>query len=136
MENTKVIELARQLGHALQEDERYLEYIKAKQANDENMELQELIGNFNLKRIAINNAVNEENQDEEKVAKLNQELREIYTRIMDNQTMQKYNAAKTEMESLVNHINTIINMCANGENPDTVDPSACTGSCSTCGGCH
>lgn len=136
MENTKVIELARQLGHALQEDERYLEYIKARQANDEDTELQELIGNFNLKRIAVNNAANEEKQDEEKIAKLNQELREVYTRIMNNQTMQKYNAAKTDMENLVNHINTIINMCANGENPDTVDPSACTGSCSTCGGCH
>ena len=33
MDNTRVIEIARQLGHALQEDERYLAYVEAKQAN-------------------------------------------------------------------------------------------------------
>ena len=41
------------------------------------------------------------------------------------------------MEICVDWINTILVMCVNGEDPDTCDPApSCTGSCSTCGGCH
>ena len=41
-------------------------------------------------------------------------------------------------ENLVNYIDAIINTAMNGGDPMTVqEPSAsCTGSCSTCGGCH
>ena len=44
------IQAVRELGKAIQEDERYIEYAKAKKANDEDTELQNLIGEFNLIR--------------------------------------------------------------------------------------
>ena len=38
---------------------------------------------------------------------------------------------------MLNEINTLISMCVDGEDPETCDiSSSCTGSCSTCGGCH
>ena len=53
-------------------------------------------------------------------------------------TLTAYNEAKRECENLVNYIDAIINTAMNGGDPMTVqEPSAsCTGSCSTCGGCH
>ena len=45
-----VIEITRQLGKAIQADERYIDYVNAKSRNDEDKELQELIGEFNLIR--------------------------------------------------------------------------------------
>ena len=53
-------------------------------------------------------------------------------------SMTAYNEAKRECENLVNYIDAIINTAMNGGDPMTVqEPSAsCTGSCSTCGGCH
>ena len=75
-------------------------------------------------------------KDDEKLKRLNQEMREVYDKIMADETMMEYNRAKSEMESLINHVSAIINMSANGENPDTVEPSACTGSCESCSGCH
>ena len=50
-----MIELARELGRKLQNDERYLAFEAARVASDEDQELQDLIGEFNLKRMAINN---------------------------------------------------------------------------------
>ena len=50
-----IIEAARNLGAAIQQDERYKKYIEAKKANDADEELQELIGEFNLARMSVDN---------------------------------------------------------------------------------
>ncbi len=62
----------------------------------------------------------------------------LYGQIMANEGMVAYNEAKRDCENLVNYIDAIINTAMNGGDPMTVqEPSAsCTGSCSTCGGCH
>ena len=72
------IQAVRELGKAIQEDERYIEYAKAKKANDEDTELQNLIGEFNLIRqnAAMEYNKPEEEQDKEKLQKLNAAARE------------------------------------------------------------
>ena len=134
----KVIMMARELGAALQEDGIYTDYLIAKQECDSDKALQENIGKFNLKRIAINAQVTkpEPERDKDKLAQLNIELQEIYNEIMSNQNMTRYNEAKNELDSLLNHVIQIINLSANGDDPATADPGGCTGSCVTCGGCH
>lgn len=61
-----MIELARDFGRELQKDERYLAFDAARVASDADEELQALIGEFNLKRMAINNEAQKDEQDEEK----------------------------------------------------------------------
>jgi hypothetical protein len=46
-----IIEQARAIGKAIQKDERYLKTQLALQAADEDKELQDLIGQYNLKRM-------------------------------------------------------------------------------------
>ena len=48
-----VIELARELGKAIQQDERFLAMQIARQNSDNDDELQQLIGEFNLKRMPL-----------------------------------------------------------------------------------
>ena len=68
---------------------------------------------------------------------MNNELRELYQQVMSNVNMAAYNEAKNGMDMLMNQINAILVMSVNGEDPETCDPAtSCTGSCSTCGGCH
>ena len=132
-----MIELARDFGRELQKDERYLAFNAARVASDEDEELQALIGEFNLKRMAINNEAQKEEQDEEKVRTLNEELRAAYNRIMANEIMVRYNETKQELDLFVQRLLTIISMCAEGEDPATADYNpSCTHDCSTCGGCH
>ncbi len=132
------IEAARKLGAAMQADEAYIKYIEAVKSNDENEELQKIISEFNLKRMNLDAEISkdEKEKSEEKIKTLNEELRAIYNEIMQNPAMVEFNSAKAGMDKLLQDINSIIMMCAQGADPETCEISNCTGSCSTCGGCH
>lgn len=133
-----VITAARELGKAIQADERYIAYNAAKLANDNDEELQNLIGEFNLKRqqLGLEMSKGAEEKDEAKIEEANKEMQRLYTLIMQNEHMADFTMAKQGMDKLVNDINAIIGMCCDGEDPDTCEISSCTGSCATCGGCH
>ncbi len=132
-----VIQLTRELGKAIQADERYADYIRARVANDNDTELQNLIEQFNRGRASLNNEVSKSARDEEKIESLKNSVGELYSKIMSNEHMTAYNDAKSEMDNLLRQITTIINMSANGEDPDTCDMNyGCTGNCASCGGCH
>lgn len=132
------IKAARELGKAIQADERYIAYNEAKIANDNDEELQKLIGDFNLKRqqVALEMSKAEADQDKEKLDAANKEMQRLYTLVMQNEHMADFTMAKQGMDKLLQDINMIIGMCCDGEDPDTCEISSCTGSCSTCGGCH
>ena len=132
-----VIEATRALGAEIQKDERFIRYAKAKLANDNDAQLQNQIGEFNTIRMNLDREMNAENQDEAKIRELNEKLREIYTAVMSSKSMLDYNTAKAELDEMLNDINSIIMQCVEGEDPMTAEPqTACTGSCSTCGGWH
>ena len=134
-----MIELAREIGRELQKDESYLNMQLARQASDEDQALQDAIGEFNLKRMAINNEAQKEDRSEDLLRQYNNELRTIYAEIMQNPNMAAYTAAKNELDALVQRVTTVITMSADGEDPDTCDCESCgcSGNCSSCGGgCH
>lgn len=133
-----VIELTRELGKAIQQDERYIAMQIARQNSDNDEELQELIGQFNLKRMSINNEAAKDNRDEAKLKQLNDELREIYSKVMQNKNMVAYNEAKELMDNMLKRVNAILSISADGGDPDLADltEDACGGSCSSCAGCH
>ena len=62
-----IIELARELGAKIQEDERYLNLKIASQVNDSDENLQTLINEFNLKRINVSNELSKSTHDDEKI---------------------------------------------------------------------
>ena len=98
--------------------------------------LQELIRAFNLKRAQINAEAQKDNRDEETLQVMNREFRGLYGEIMANDSMMAYNEAKQDFDVLLKQITAIIGLCADGEDPDTCDyEAACSGDCSTCGGC-
>lgn len=129
--------MAREIGKEIQNDETYIKMRTAQQISEEDEELQKLVGEFNLKRMAISNEASKADRSEEKLQELNKEMRGIYSQIMQNENMAVYTAAKQEMDLKLQRVIAIINNSAQGENPETTDYSpSCTGSCETCGGCH
>ena len=134
-----VIDLFKKAAAALQTDARYLALDAARKANDADEALQNMIGEFNLKRMAINNEAQKEDRSEDLLRQYNNELRTIYAEIMQNPNMAAYTAAKNELDALVQRVTTVITMSADGEDPDTCDCESCgcSGNCSSCGGgCH
>ncbi len=133
-----IIEQARALGAALQEDERYKKFDEAAKLNDTDTDIQNKIGEFNLMRAELNQEMAKPDKDGEKMTKLDNDLRALYDEIMNMPSMIAFNEAKEELDKLLSSINYIITCAANGEDPMTCPDEAphCSGSCSSCGGCH
>lgn len=134
----EIIELARSIGKKIQDDERFIQLQIAKQQMENDEVLQGVIGEFNLKKMSINNEAMKKDVDSSKIQKLNEELQESYKYIMTNENMMQFNEKKAELDGLLRRIFTIITRSAEGEDPDVVDyeESTCSGSCESCGGCH
>lgn len=132
-----IIEKARELGKLIQQEESYIALQKAQADADADMDLQNLIGDFNIKRMSINNEASKKDKDSEKLALLNSQMREDYSKIMSNKNMIAYNEAKDAFDMVANRVLAIVQQSAEGADPETADysTSSCSGSCSTCGGC-
>lgn len=136
---SNVIEKARELGKALQEDPRYNAYVMAKAANDCDVQLQEMIMKFNETRNALNAEMGKQDKSTEEITRLDSELRALYDSVMSNEHMAAFDKAKADMDEVLESINYIVTAAANGQDPLTCPetaPHSCTGSCGTCGGCH
>ena len=132
-----IIKLTRDLGAELQKTDEYVAHDVARKAADEDKNLQEMIGEFNLKKDSLSQEIQKETRDEAKIAELNDNVKSLYSEIMSNPCMMAYNTTKAEMDKLLNFIQQIIVYSANGEDPYTVEEqSGCSGSCSSCSGCH
>ena len=63
-------------------------------------------------------------------------MQKVYADIMSNKNMIDYNNAKQEFDQIITRVMTILQNCAQGEDPETTDYTpSCSGSCATCGGC-
>ena len=132
-----IIEKARELGKLIQQEESYIALQKAQADADADMDLQNLIGDFNMKRMSINNEASKKDKDSDKLALLNSQMREDYSKIMSNKNMIAYNESKDAFDMVANRVLAIVQQSAEGADPETADysTSSCSGSCSTCGGC-
>lgn len=133
-----IIQQTRELAKAIQKDERYLSLKEAEKKSNDDKALQDMIGKFNLDRLAINAEAQKPEKDEKKLNELNKSLKGQYDLIMQNDSMKKYNEAGKEFENMMKRISAILVQSAGGEDPETTDlkEENCAGDCSSCGGCN
>lgn len=133
-----ILNAAKDLAREIQKSESYINLKIASQNNDNDEKLQDLIGKFNLKKIAISMQMSEDNENSDKISRLNEELKACYEEIMKNNNMLNYMKCKKEFDELIRKINLLVAAGANGEDVDSVNlkNNGCTGSCGSCGGCQ
>ncbi len=136
-----VISLARELGAAIQKDERYLAYTKAKEANEADTALNELISKIQLVQMNYQMEASKEAPDTDKMAEFEAEFTALYEQFTQNPNVQAFDEARAEIDAMMNYIMQILGLCVNGADPATCEPEPehdhnCDGSCSSCGGCH
>lgn len=136
-----IIKMARNLGKEIQNTTEYINLTKAKQDNDNDSELADLIGKFNLVKLKIqhlSNDIDEKNKAE--IEKENEKISKLYEKIMQNENMIAFNKASKEINDMMNKINRILTAAVNGEDPMTCSDTlqtACNGQCSRCSsGCN
>lgn len=125
------IELARELGHAIQNEESYKAVTAAGDAIDADVELTALIAEFSEKRESIS-----ETTEQSKLEEIDKQLEELYKKIMENPKMIAFEQAKHQFGHLMDRILAIVTKSADGEDPDTAEPDeGCHGDCCSCHDC-
>lgn len=135
-----IIEITRQLGAAIQQDERYLAFQEARKVNEADTELNDLINKIQLIHMSYQHEASKDDANEEKLQAYDKEFTEVYQQVMANENMKNYEAARQAVDDMMNHITAILSLCVQGEDPATCEPHEeehhCSGECSSCGGCH
>ncbi len=131
-----IIKMTRELGAAIQASDEYKNFMAAKAKNDADEELQKQISEFNLLKMQYDSEMQKEEPEKEKIQKINEDITALYNTIISGEPMTEFNAAYTAYNELCTKVSNILLMCQNGEDPETCEPSSCTGNCGTCGGCH
>ena len=109
--------MARQLGAAIQQDEAYLNFEKARLANEADEELNDLMGKIRLIQMSYQVEAAKDEPDEDKMNGFNQEFQGVYSQIMANKNMQEYEKARQAVDDMMNYITGILGLCVNGEDP-------------------
>lgn len=128
---TEIIEKAKELGALLQKSEQVQRYNASKVAYDQDIEVQKLVQEFNLHKMTMMSLTSDENQDPERIAEVEERIKAVYNRIMENENMIKMQESGKAVEELINQVNGVLSFYVTGE-----EPTGCTHDCSTCGGCH
>jgi cell fate (sporulation/competence/biofilm development) regulator YlbF (YheA/YmcA/DUF963 family) len=128
----EIFELAAELGKALKNDERLVRLENAKKAYEGEKDLQKLMIEYEVQQKALQHEITKEERDTMFIDVIQKRIDELYKSIMEHPIFVELNEAQAEVNILMNEVNGTITYNITGEKP-----SACTGSCSTCGGgCH
>ncbi len=136
-----IIKITRELGAAIQQDERYLKFTKAREANESDKALMDLLGKIQLLQMNFQQESSKENPDRAKLEEYNKEFEGLYTEFSSNEKVIAFEEARKDVDDMMNYIMGILSLCVNGADPLTCEPEEhhdhdCGGECSSCSGCH
>lgn len=126
-----IFDMARQLGKAIADSEQYKRVKETEKAQEADEAAQQLIGEYNLKRMQLMQRAQAENPTKEEMEAIRNELQQEFDKLMENDAIRAFIEAKNEFDALNNQVNNILSFFINGE-----QQGGCSGSCATCGGCH
>lgn len=129
----------RELGKEIQADPRFEALQKAAKVNDADENHQSQMQEMQLITLKYQQEAEKgEEASQERIAELQQEYQDLYTKVMDGENMKNYSAAAAEMEQMAQYISQMIGLFFDGQDPATceIPASDCTHDCCTCGGCH
>ena len=126
-----IFELAAQLGKALKEDAKLVRLDAAKKAYETDKELQKCMVEYEVQQKALQHEITKEERDTMFIDVIQKRIDELYKMIMEHPVFAELNEAQAEVNELMNAVNSTITFNITGEKP-----SSCSGSCSSCSGCH
>lgn len=135
-----IVKMTRELGAAIQQDERYLSFQKAVAANEADKGLNDIMAKIQLIHSSYQQEAASEQPNEQKLKAYDEEFTNYYSQAMANENMQNYEAARKEIDDMMQYITGILALCIRGEDPQTCEPEQhehdCGGECGECSGCN
>lgn len=132
-----IIKMTRDLGAAIQQDERYLRFAKARENNEKDEELLSMMGQIQQLQMSYQQEAAQENADSAKMAVFERQFNDVYAKFMANENMKEYEVARHDIDELMNYLMQILGLCVNGADPATCEPEVHEHSCDCdCDSCH
>ena len=129
----KVLNQAEMLAEAILESEEYITMRLAEQAAMRDENATRLIASYSEKRQAVENLLADANMDHGALAAAGQELQEVERAIDECEVLNKMRESNEAFNAMMKKVNAIIRYVVTGEEEQE---EGCSGSCSTCSGCH
>lgn len=129
----KVLNQAEMLAEAILESNEYITMRLAEQAAMRDENATQLIASYSEKRQAVESLLADANMDHGALAKAGQELQEVERAIDECEVLNKMREANEAFNAMMKKVNSIIRYVVTGEEEQE---EGCSGSCSTCSGCH
>lgn len=129
----EIFELAKKLGEAIAKDSRLIEFEEAKKTYENDVELQNLLKEYEVQQQALQSEMMKDDKDGFTIDAINQRINELYHNIVTNASFVKLNQLQLEVNEFMSEVNNAITCAITGEDPKT----ACTHNCATCHSqCH
>ena len=125
----EIMEIAKQLGQAIKEDERMIRMEKAKAAYESSEKIGNLMMEYGIQQEALTAMGDSEEIDTDALTRIQDRIDEIYAEITTDPIFRELDEAQTAVNELMETVNNTIMFNATGKTP-------CSHDCSTCGGCH
>jgi len=129
----KVLNQAELLAEAILESEEYIAMRLAEQAAMRDENATQLIAAYSEKRQAIESLLADANMDHGALAKAGEELQNVERAIDACEVLNKMRETNDAFNAMMKKVNAIIRYVVTGEEEQE---EGCTGSCSSCSGCH
>ena len=129
----EILKEAQALGKLIAASDEVKAANAAKDAYENDKEMQALITEYNVNNKALAEEYKKSEHDEALMTSIKKRIGELYNQIMAHPVYVSYMAAQEGVGELMRLVTDEINFEVTGERPSA---SACSGNCSSCGGCH
>ncbi len=127
-----ILEMAKELGKAIADSDLMAAVKKAEDVQNNDEKAQQLIGEYNLKRMQLAQRVQKEDVTQEELEAVQKELSDEFDKLMQYSVISDFITARKELDAVLEQVNNVISFYVTGKTPD----GGCSGSCSSCSGCH
>lgn len=131
MNQAEILEKARELGMMIAESDEFKKLKETEQAQLADPDAQQMMADYNAKREEFAQIASRDDLTKEDWEKLNMNAQAEFIKLCQNENIKNYLDANQLFQDLINKVNSIIAHFVRGD-----DDSGCSGSCSSCSGCH
>lgn len=129
----EIIEKAQELGTMIADSEERRRSEAAADAMNNDAEATELLRTYNENRKIATEKLRGKNPSKEELTEFKEYVQAEFEKIAGNTLIAEYIEASKEFDSLVQQVNAVLAYFISGKENEG---GSCSGSCSTCGGCH
>ena len=133
-ELTEIFDTARKLAEKLLETEEGKKLNDARYVFDGNEEAQKMFADYAQYRNIIQIKANNDDITDEELERENEIIAAKIKELQENQVIRDLFIAEKNFNNIVTHVMDVFQTTLRGD--EAMNSGGCSGSCSTCGGCH